>query len=275
MQDVTIVEAIATSFPELLRSKDALEAAWDGDADYERVVEVPTFAGSFELTWRLLDDAQAAIPVDVFADMAELEGELDEADEAYLGELTDELLQQFEQSEEAKTVADTGWARCLLELTRNYLGVTVATLGPPELERVLFEIVPRQVSVPAEEAGNIIECLRGFYRYLERQLGMKEAQGCLAQLTDKATSRLSAELSNPKNFGMAKSLVMAGKAAGYDVSSPEGLEAWMRVANGALPNLPLGMGLGGSNCPTVKRPVDRAKKKQQRKAVQRARKKNR
>ena len=72
---------------------------------------------------------------------------------------------------------------------------------------------------------------------------------------------------------MAKSIVMAGAEAGFDMQSKEGIEAWMRQVQGKpLP-------------PSVRLPIDGMKPrpagnrdrktKNQRKAARKARKKNR
>ncbi len=88
-------------------------------------------------------------------------------------------------------------------------------------------------------------------------------------------------LSDPRNFGMAKSLVMAGHAAGFDVETQEGVEAWMRAAQaGPLPasvRLPLldGPSWSVDGPSRTLTPAERAKKKSQRKAARKARKKNR
>ena len=51
---------------------------------------------------------------------------------------------------------------------------------------------------------------------------------------DDAADMLFEELSNPENFGMAKSFVMAGNQAGFDMSTQQGLEAFMLAYNSAM-----------------------------------------
>lgn len=41
-------------------------------------------------------------------------------------------------------------------------------------------------------------------------------------------------MSNPANFGMAKSLVMLGQERGFDMTSEEGLNEWMQTYNAEL-----------------------------------------
>ena len=44
-----------------------------------------------------------------------------------------------------------------------------------------------------------------------------------------AVKQLEAALSDTGNFGLAKTLLMGGREAGFDMNSKEGIEAWMRV----------------------------------------------
>lgn len=50
-------------------------------------------------------------------------------------------------------------------------------------------------------------------------ISLKNAHACLDLLGADATAELEQELSNAANFGMAKSFFMAGKDAGFDMSS--------------------------------------------------------
>ena len=85
--------------------------------------------------------------------------------------------------------------------------------------------------------------------------------------------KLAAALSDKSNFGMAKSLFMGGAAAGFDMSTQKGVDAWMQqVSSKPLPDsFPLPFGVPA-------RPATRADpsaKKKQRKAAKKARKRNR
>ncbi len=56
----------------------------------------------------------------------------------------------------------------------------------------------------------------------------------LRVLDDKAAPRLQKELGDPANFGIAKSMVMMGLERGFDMTSQEGMEAWMKTYNAEL-----------------------------------------
>jgi len=96
----------------------------------------------------------------------------------------------------------------------------------------------------------------------------------LARLGGDAVKKLEAALSDPSKFGMAKSLFMGGREAGFDVDSKEGIEAWMRVMHSRpLPAWVRLPSLGGPS-----RPADSAAawtKKNGRTAARMARRRNR
>jgi hypothetical protein len=89
---------------------------------------------------------------------------------------------------------------------------------------------------------------------------------------DDAIEALEAALANPASWGMAKSMMMEGKASGFDVSSPEGIEQWMSAYNASL--------LAATARPTASglAPVNRrslASRRNKRKQQKAARRKNR
>jgi hypothetical protein len=95
--------------------------------------------------------------------------------------------------------------------------------------------VPRKVSTDADSATSIVFELTKFWEYLGRVYKLPEAQAIVEWLTaDGLVDELQAELSDPANFGMAKSFVMAGKNAGYDMTSQAGMNEFMTVYNQSL-----------------------------------------
>ncbi len=100
------------------------------------------------------------------------------------------------------------------------------------------------MSAEADEAPEVIRELQYFWKFIEREFHLKNAAACLNILDDEAASELKEEMSNPANFGMAKSFVMMGKDQGFDMSTEEGLREWMETFNagitsGTQPRLPL------------------------------------
>jgi hypothetical protein len=279
-KELTLMEAVILALTALTSEEDAVKAAFASGESCERVYSVPTHEGESAVTvcaphpqQPFEDDSED----DVLSALAQLEedGTLDDFNKRR--PLEDELAAAFLASSEGGAVSDMEGHRMLMQFAAEYIGASIATLKARDLREVLFEIIPRKVSVDPSEASAIVEDCRAFYRFLKHAFGLALADDCLRVLGPSADKKLEQALGDPRNFGMAKSILMAGAEAGFDVHSKEGIEAWMREVRGKpLPSsvrLPLGRrDLGPDLRPAGSR--DR-KKKNQRKAVRKARKKNR
>lgn len=277
--EVKLGEALALALVQLLEEKDELAAAFAGGEPLSRTLEVKAHAGQLEVVLRAPFEATRAhepIPADLLGAFRELEGDGDEFDDDRREELDDALARRFAESEEAKELDDVHWCRTVMNLAASHLGRTIASVGAPELDEILFELVPRQVSVDASAAGEIVAECRAFFTFLKRELSMPKADACLRMLGAGAgtVNKLQAALSDDTNFGMAKSLMMAGEKAGFDMSSKEGLEAWMRqVQSSPLPPSFRMPSLGPA--PRRVDPKATRAKRNKRKGERKARKKNR
>jgi hypothetical protein len=122
----------------------------------------------------------------------------------------------------------------MMDFGMNYLSVTPPGMSPDDLHEILFDLVPRKVSAPADDAEGIVRELRAFWTFLQREFHLANAEACLKMLDEKTASQLTKELSNPANFGIAKSFVMMGMERGFDLSSEEGINEWMETYNNEL-----------------------------------------
>ena len=205
------------------------------------------------------------------ADLFEV-GMQEEVDEDSRADLEEALLTRFEDSPEAQTLAELSFAPLLMDYAASYFNATIATLDAHELRQIVFDIVPRKVSIDAAAASGIIAELRAFYSFLKREFGLKQADACLRELGSDAVKKLSAALSDKRNFGMAKSLFAAGAEAGFDMRSQKGIDEWMRQASSMpLDSFPLPVGIPAR--PPAR--ADASAKKKQRKEAKKARRKNR
>lgn len=269
-RDVTISEAISLALPQLLIEKKALLAAWEGGESVSRTFAVRTHAGELEVMLRApyeRERAQYKPPYHVLADLFELARDGEDVDPAERAPLEDELMGKFAASPEGKTLKDPQSCRLVMDFAADYFGATIATLGASELRDLFFEIIPRKLSMAPSGARELIEDNRAFYSFLKREYALEQANACLRVIGEGAVKKLEAALSEPSNFGLAKSLLMAGCDEGFDMDTQEGVEAWMRSTEGKP--LPASVRL-----PSFGEPA-RAKKKQQRKAARKTRKKNR
>lgn len=278
-KELVIAEAIALALPRVLSEKKALLAAWNGGEPVARTVTVRTHSGDIEVTLRVPYEEAAAQdepPDDVLAALRDLEweGEGEEIDPDAREDLEDELIRRFTASPEAKGLSDAEACRLVMDLAADFIGVTIATLRAAELREIVFEIIPRKVTVDASEARLIIEQNRAFYAFLEREFGLAQAGACLRVLGGDAIEKLEAALSDRSKFGLAKSLFMAGREAGFDMDTKEGVDAWMRTVQSQ--GLPASVRLPSFGAPP--RPARAAAaraKKDHRKAERKARRRNR
>ncbi len=275
-REVTLGEALSLSLAHMAAEKKAFAAAFGRGAPLTRTVSVTTHAGEVEVTLRAPYDEQSGVPIpeDLIGAFSAMEAERGGIDESRLEELQDQLVGRFMASPEAEGLGETRWCLTVMDLAASYLGVTIASVGAAELRAILFEHMPRQVSVDARAAGEVVAECRAFFTFLKRALSARRADECLRVLGAGAVQKLAAALSNPQNFGMAKSMMMAGAEAGFDMSSKDGIDAWMRELQGKpLPSSirlpPLGP------APRASGPAVQRTKRAKRQATRKARKKNR
>lgn len=278
--ELALGEVIALALPEVLSEKTELLRAWQEGKAFSRTLTVTTHAGPFEVTVAVLHEEEAiagdeSVPVDLMKAFAELPSDGDEIDSEARETLEDALLERFAESPEAEPLDAIDTCPIVLGYAADYFGETIVTMTPANLREIVFEILPRKLTTEASAAGPIVTELRAFFTFLKREFSLTQAVKLLAVLGGDATARLTRALSDPRNFGMAKSIMMRGVAAGFDIGSREGAEAWMREVQGK----PLSPSI---ELPAIPRPPPRAvdpeverARKNKRKAEKKARKKNR
>ncbi|MEZ4364378.1 MAG: hypothetical protein R3B48_29655, partial [Kofleriaceae bacterium] len=274
-EGLAIASAIALALTKVVEDKDALDAAWNGGEPVTRTLVVTTHAGDVEVSLRApyaREFNEYAPPYDVIAGLFEL-GQ-DEFDAEARQPLEEELMRRFVASPEGKALTDVQACHFVMDLAADFLGATIATLHPEDLREVLFDLIPRKVSLDVSEASGIVEATRAFYAFLKREFALAQADACLQVLGGDAVKQLEAALSDTGNYDLAKALFMRGREAGFDMNSREGIEAWMRVMQSQP--LPASVRLPAVESPARprKNAATRAKK-DARKATRKARKKSR
>jgi len=148
------------------------------------------------------------------------------------------LMDQFAASPEGQAISQTGtelgWAGAMIHYAINYPGVTPPRMTANDLEEVTYSLFPRKVITERGDGAEIIQELRAFWHFLQRVYQLPQAKLILACLTPQAARRLERVLQEPTNFGMAKSFVLMGKQAGFDMESPEGMHAWVEAYNATV-----------------------------------------
>jgi hypothetical protein len=224
------IETIAALIAEIIRDAPSeLEEAFDGGSGLILRKKLATSGGEVELEVRVPHPGQQADNALLDAD-----GELDDDRvETYRAE----ILGRFQASPEAQAEPEAHWAAVLVNYATSYFGMTAESLSPAELHDLVFEVFPRKVSVEPQAAQAIVAGLRAFLAFLERE-HPGGAGRRLAVLEGNAAQRLARLLGDRSSFSPAKSFVMSGRAAGFDMSSQAGAAAWgehMRKNNLRLP----------------------------------------
>lgn len=145
------------------------------------------------------------------------------------GSLEAELLELFAAALPGEVQGTFEYVQLVLDLAADRLGRTAGSIGGFELESLLFDAFPRFVNIaPAEAAPFAAECT-AFFGFLRDDCGHALADDALAVLEgENVVARLEAAFADTSLFGLGKTLLVSGAAAGFDVDSPEGLRAYMR-----------------------------------------------
>jgi hypothetical protein len=159
-----------------------------------------------------------------------------EGSEAAFEAFQQALLERFTQSPEGrerlKTDPDMGyWAAQLMYYGYQYEGATVPRMTVGDVQTVVTELFPRKISLQSpEQADDAIPELVAFWRYLKREFHLPQADAVLGFLRE-AEPDFPGMMNDPSNFGMAKSFFTMGQAAGFDMTTREGLDAFMVAFN--------------------------------------------
>lgn len=221
--------AVASALAELVETEPALDTAWETDERIEYSAVVETARGEIRVTVAApLWLGESSSPEfegapECWSAVLDPDGELDyEMFEAHF----DALMSRFEAAPEASE-EKLPIAEMLVEHTAMAFGATIVGLSPPEVEQLLFAILPNQVAIDADAAPLIIETMRGLLTFAERELGSITAAAGQAVLGPDAVTRLARELADERNFGVAKSLLVQGAREGYDMTSEAGIAAFV------------------------------------------------
>ena len=192
-KELALLEAVTLALAALGSEKKAVTAAFAGGAPFERVYSVPTPEGKIAVTLRAPHPQQPAehdFEDDVLSDLFQLEEDGTIADFEKRQPLEDELVRLFLASPEGGAVSEMEGHRLLMQYAADYIGASIATLDPRNLRKVLFEIIPRKVSVDPSSASAIIKDCRAFYRFLKHHFGLDLAEDCLRVVGPSAEKKL-------------------------------------------------------------------------------------
>jgi hypothetical protein len=211
-------------------------------------------------------------------DIHKLDGlELDDFEQV-LEEYQDDLLELFFKSPEGQAhlekYPEAGfWSGQLMYYGYGYLGVTLPQMTKRNVEEVVTELFPRKISLfSPEDADDAIPELMAFWKYLKREYNLRQANTVLRFLQEVASS-FGSMMNDPSKFGMAKSFMMMGQTAGFDMTDEKDIVAFMHYYNANLAaqgNISIPLKISGDS---IGKETKR-KRKRKHKAVKAARKRS-
>jgi hypothetical protein len=148
-------------------------------------------------------------------------------------EYIEALVERFQQSPEGQPFFTesnpSSWIPTMLDYGFIYGETELFDWTPAHIHELLTEVFPRKIIVDASEAPGMVREMRAFWMFLKREFGLENADACINALDEKAEQKLQQAMDDPGKAGMAKSLLMQGQERGYDMSTKEGIDAWLRI----------------------------------------------
>jgi hypothetical protein len=179
----------------------------------------------------------------------------DEAIAALEG-FVEELVLEFIASIEAQAYLQShpvmeeyvgSWIDHLLYFGYAYESVTLPQMTMKNVEVIVAQLFPRKISLldPAE-ADTAIPELMAFWQFLKREYKHPQAHKIIKFLKQ-IQPKFSRMMNDSSNFGIAKSFLMSGMAAGFDMTTEAGVKQFQQLqqnhplvplnSNANLPNI--------------------------------------
>ncbi len=171
---------------------------------------------------------------DIYA-LDELEDYEEKKAEAYKDALHELFVESPEGQAHAELDPEMGfWSYQTMYYAHAYIGVTLPHMDEADMEELLLEIFPRKISIGSpDELKTAVPEIIAFWRYLQRVYKLPNAEKILAFL-DQAQPQFIRAMQDPSKFGMAKSFVMQGQAAGFDMTNKTEMNKFMLLHNMAM-----------------------------------------
>lgn len=162
---------------------------------------------------------------------------------AALEGFVEELVLEFVASIEAQTYLQShpvmeeyvgSWIDHLLYLGYAYESVTLPQMTMKNVEVIVAQLFPRKISLlDPTEADTAITELMAFWQFLKREYKHPQAHKIIKFLKQ-IQPKFSRMMNDSSNFGVAKSFLMSGMAAGFDMTTEAGVKQFQQRQNQPL-----------------------------------------
>ena len=181
--------------------------------------------------WKKSPESKANFQYD--RDLHDEDGDVPEEESAEYFQMLGDLFVNSPEFEELDQ-DNAEYSHLLFELAFDYIGKIPARFSPDDFSELLFQIIPRKVSIDSDEAAPLVNEFKAFFDFAAREFSSATAAR-LSKLCDRsAVKKLESALGNSSNFGMAKSFFSAGAAAGFDMTSQAELQKFAMLYNAHL-----------------------------------------
>ncbi len=126
-----------------------------------------------------------------------------------------------------------GYVYNFLEIGLKHFRATVDSMTVADARAILLEVFPRTVSKESKDCIKVVDELCAFWHFVDRVHQLESAKKIETEIRA-MLAEFRKEMSDPKNYGMAKSIVMAAKAEGYDITSQEDMHKFLAVYNSRI-----------------------------------------
>jgi hypothetical protein len=134
----------------------------------------------------------------------------------------EELRGWAEQAEQAgrRLSGDADEARLLLDLLHDHMGIGLADLAKGDLDELLLEVYPREVTVlETDDVDRVIPTVRGLLAFCRDTGRLSKAKAArLEAELEGIEPRFADAVMDPDNWGLARSLTQSMAADGVDFS---------------------------------------------------------
>jgi hypothetical protein len=156
--------------------------------------------------------------------------------EKYQNALVEKFADSPEGEERLKADPEMGfWTGQLIYFGYSYNGATVPAMTVGDVEEIVTELLPRKISMSSpDDADKVVPELVAFWEYLKREYNLSNAKSVLRFLRE-IEPGFKKMMNDSSKFGMAKSLMMMGQSAGFDMTKKEDSDAFISMYNANLP----------------------------------------
>ena len=162
----------------------------------------------------------------------------DDGDDAAFQRARDELVDGFAAWAGSSLRGEPGDAAVALDWKAHYADGDLVTWSIADLSEFALEWCPRKLSMPPRDCAAFLATVGRFFVYLAGRGLLGESGAGPEQLSSwcaRQENRFVAEMSDPANFGMAKSLFAGVGGLENPPEGPDELEAMMQRAQGLEP----------------------------------------